>query len=82
MFLIISSSLNPNSNSIKLGLFLKDILIEKDIHYDFLDSWIVRWARFKGMRVNCYTINNGTIYKKAIKAKIDGIFTDNIEYIK
>jgi len=52
------------------------------IHYDFIDSWIVRWAKRKGMRVNSYTINNGTIYKKAIRAKIDGIFTDNIEYIK
>jgi glycerophosphoryl diester phosphodiesterase len=52
------------------------------IHYDFIGSWIVRWARLKGMCINCYTINNETIYKKAIKAKIDGVFTDNIEYIK
>jgi len=52
------------------------------IHFDFLDSWIVRWAKSKGMRVNCYTINNETIYQKAIKEKIDGVFTDNIEYIK
>ena len=52
------------------------------IHYDFINSWIVGWAKIKGMRVNTYTINSGNIYKKAIKAKIDGIFTDNIEYIK
>jgi len=52
------------------------------IHYDFLDSWIVRWAKSKGMRVNCYTINKKSIYKKAIKSKIDGVFTDNIEYLK
>jgi glycerophosphoryl diester phosphodiesterase len=52
------------------------------IHYDFLDSWIVRWARFKGMRVNCYTINNGTIYKKFDGVNIDGVFTDNIESLK
>ena len=52
------------------------------IHYDFIDSWIVKWAKRKGMRVNSYTINNGAIYKKVIRAKADGIFTDNIEYIK
>ncbi len=52
------------------------------IHYDFIDTWIVRWAKQKEMRVNSYTINNRTTYKKAIKSKIDGIFTDNVEYIK
>ena len=52
------------------------------IHYDLIDSWIVRWAKQKEMRVNSYTINSGDSYKKAIRSKIDGIFTDNVEYIK
>jgi len=52
------------------------------IHHDFLDSWIVKWARFKGMRVNGYTINNKAAHERAKKLKIDGIFTDNIEYLK
>ena len=49
------------------------------IHYSLLDSWIVRWARKKGMRINSYTINDKKIYEKV---KIDGAFTDNIEYLK
>ena len=52
------------------------------VHYDFLNSWIVRWAKFKGMRINSYTINDKEIYEKAKTLKIDGVFTDNIEYIK
>ena len=49
------------------------------IHYSLLDSWIVRWARKKGMRINSYTINDKKVYNNA---EIDGVFTDNIEYIK
>ena len=52
------------------------------IHHGLIDAWIVRWAKQKEMRVNSYTINNGATYKKAVKAKIDGVFTDNVEYIK
>jgi len=52
------------------------------IHYSLLDSWIVKWAKKQGMRVNIYTVNNLDIYQKAKKKKIDGIFTDNIEYLK
>ena len=52
------------------------------IHYDLLDSQVVKWARFKGMRINSYTINNKKVYEKAKELKIDGVFTDNIEYIK
>ena len=52
------------------------------IHYNFLDSWIVRWAKFKGMHINSYTINHKEVYKKAKELKIDGVFTDNIEYLK
>jgi len=49
------------------------------IHYSLLDSWIVKWARKKGMYINSYTIND----KKAFdNSEIDGVFTDNIEYIK
>ena len=49
------------------------------IHYSLLDSWVVRWARNKGMRINSYTIND----KKVLdSADIDGVFTDNIEYLK
>ena len=49
------------------------------IHYSLLNSWIVRWARKKGMRINSYTIND----KKAFNEfKLDGVFTDNIECLK
>ena len=51
------------------------------IHYSLLDSWIINWARKKGMRINAYTINDKDIYNK-FKSKIDGVFTDNIEYLK
>ena len=51
------------------------------IHYSLLNHWIVKWARKKGMRINSYTINDKEIYRK-FRPKIDGIFTDNIEYIK
>jgi len=37
MFLIISSSLNPNSNSKKLGLFLKSVLDERNTNCEFVD---------------------------------------------
>jgi len=49
------------------------------IHYSLLDSWAVRWARKKGMRINSYTINDKKMFEEA---KIDGVFTDNIEYLK
>lgn len=49
------------------------------IHYSLLNSWIVKWARKKGMRINSYTINEKEIFKKT---NIDGVFTDNIDYIK
>lgn len=49
------------------------------IHYSFLDHWIVRWARKKNIKINSYTINDKNHYKKR---KLDGIFTDNIEYLK
>ena len=51
------------------------------IHYSMLNHWIVKWARKKGIRINSYTINDKEIYTK-IRSKIDGVFTDNIEYIK
>ena len=49
------------------------------IHYSLLDLWIVSWARGKGMKINSYTINERKVYENA---KIDGVFTDNIEYLK
>ena len=49
------------------------------VHYSLLDSWIVRWARKKGMRINSYTINDKKVFDSV---KIDGVFTDNIEYLK
>ena len=51
------------------------------IHYSMLDSWIIQWARKKGMRINSYTINDKKIYNR-YDLKIDGVFTDNIEYLK
>ena len=44
-----------------------------------LNHWIVRWARNKGMRINSYTINDKEVFNGV---DIDGVFTDNIEYLK
>jgi glycerophosphoryl diester phosphodiesterase len=52
------------------------------IHYSLLDSWVVRWAKKQGLKINSYTINDSSIYSQAKELKIDGVFTDNIEYIK
>ena len=49
------------------------------IHHSLLDRWFVRWARSKGMKINSYTINDKNIFDQA---DIEGVFTDNIEYIK
>ena len=49
------------------------------IHYSLLNSWIVKWANKKGMRINSYTINDKKIFENV---DIDGVFTDNIEYLK
>ncbi len=49
------------------------------IHYSLLDSWIVKWSRRQGLKINSYTINDEKVFKKA---KIDGVFTDNKEYLK
>ena len=49
------------------------------IHYSLLDSWIVKWARGKGLKINSYTINDKKVFDGA---KIDSAFTDNIEYLK
>ena len=49
------------------------------IHYSMLNHWIVRWARKKGMRINSYTINDKKVFDSV---DIDGVFTDNIEYLK
>ena len=43
------------------------------IHYSLLDSWIVRWAKYKGLRINSYTINKRDIYHKAKELKIQVI---------
>ena len=51
------------------------------IHYSMLDSWIISWAHKKGMRINSYTINDTAVYSQ-FQPKIDGVFTDNIEYLK
>tara|TARA_B100001750_G_C15475548_1_gene582265 strand:- start:730 stop:1500 length:771 start_codon:yes stop_codon:yes gene_type:complete len=51
------------------------------IHHSLLNHWIVKWAQNKGMKVNAYTINNKEVYNN-YKSKIDGVFTDNIEYLK
>ena len=52
------------------------------IHRSLLNHWIVGWARNKGIKINSYTINKRDTYHKAQKQKVDGIFTDNIEYLK
>ena len=49
------------------------------IHYSLLNHWIVKWARKKGLRINSYTINDKKVFDNA---EIDGVFTDNIKYIK
>ena len=49
------------------------------IHYSMIDHWIVKWARKKGMRINSYTINDKNVLDSV---DIDGVFTDNIEYLK
>jgi glycerophosphoryl diester phosphodiesterase len=49
------------------------------IHYSMLNHWIVQWARNKGMHINSYTINDKKVFDSA---DIDGVFTDNIEYLK
>jgi len=49
------------------------------VHYSLLDSWIVRWARKKGMHINSYTINDKKVFDET---NADGVFTDNIEYLK
>ena len=73
-----------NRNSVLHGLrnLLWILRVHPDnlhIHYSLLNSWIVRWARKKGMRINSYTINDKKLFDKD---DIDGIFTDNIEYLK
>ena len=49
------------------------------IHFSLLNSWVVSWARKKNLKINSYTINSKKTYKSA---NVDGVFTDNIEYIK
>jgi len=49
------------------------------IHHSLLNHWIVRWARKKNIKINSYTINEKRHYKNI---HLDGIFTDNIEYLK
>jgi glycerophosphoryl diester phosphodiesterase len=51
------------------------------IHYSLLNHWIIKWARKKGIQINSYTINDKNIYNN-VKLNIDGVFTDNIEYLK
>ena len=51
------------------------------IHHKLLNHWIVKWAQKKGMRINTYTINDKETYDNC-RPMIDGVFTDNIEYLK
>ena len=48
----------------------------KEINYPL--HW---WARRKGLRINAYTVNDCETYHN-LQGKIDGVFTDNIEYLK
>ena len=52
------------------------------IHHSLLNSWIVRWAKYKGLRINSYTINKRDTYHMAEELKTDGVFSDNITYLK
>ena len=52
------------------------------IHYDLIDTWPVRWAKKQNLKVSVYTVNDKKTYNKIKKLNLDGVFTDNIEYLK
>jgi len=52
------------------------------IHHSLIESWPVKWAKKQNLKISTYTVNNKRVYEKIKKLNIDGIFTDNIEYLK
>ena len=40
------------------------------VHYDFLDTWAVRWAKKQGIKVNSYTVNDRKTYEKIKKLNV------------
>jgi len=52
------------------------------IHYSLIDSLPVRWAQKQNLKISSYTVNDKTVYQNIKTLKLDGIFSDNIEYLK
>ena len=52
------------------------------MNYKYLNTYIIRWFRSKGLKINTYTINDKLTFQLIKKYQIDGVFTDNIEYLK
>ena len=74
-----SSYKNPVYNMIGILLCKPDSL---HVNYKALNKQMVWWSKLKGLKINSYTINDKKGLKYARSFKIDGIFTDNIEYLK
>jgi len=52
------------------------------IHYSLIDSLPVRWAQKQNLKISSYTVNDKAVYQNIKTLKLDGIFSDNIEYLK
>jgi glycerophosphoryl diester phosphodiesterase len=52
------------------------------INYRAINPFIRWWAKRKGLYINVYTVNDCDTYHLLQQAQTDGIFSDNIEYLK
>jgi glycerophosphoryl diester phosphodiesterase len=52
------------------------------LHHSLIESWPAKWAKKQNLKISTYTVNDKRVYKKIKKLNMDGIFTDNIEYLK
>lgn len=52
------------------------------INQNVMRKPILWWAKRKELKINIYTINDKRSYRRALSLNVDGIFTDNIEYLK
>ena len=52
------------------------------INHRAINPFIRWWAKHKGLYINVYTVNDCDTYHSLQQSKLDGIFSDNIEYLK
>ena len=81
---IIQGFLYSGYKSLVYNLFWMLLCRPDNLHINHraINPFIRWWAKHKGLYINVYTVNDCDTYHSLQQSKLDGIFSDNIEYLK